>query len=102
LSFFFLAMILNPAFQSRAQAELDKVIGRRRLVDSSDEENLPCIKAIVKEVLRWRPVAPLAFPHCTTEDDIYDGMRIPKGSMIFPNVWSEGFCTYYFVVTEDN
>ena len=33
------------------------------------------------------PVAPLAFPHCTTADDVYADYLIPKGSMFFPNVW---------------
>jgi cytochrome P450 len=26
-------------------------------------------------------------PHCTSEDDIYDGYFIPKGSIVFSNIW---------------
>ncbi len=42
---------------------------------------------MVKEILRWRPVVPLATPHRTTEDDWYKGMFIPKGTICLPNVW---------------
>lgn len=42
---------------------------------------------MVKELLRWRPVAPVAAPHRCTEDDWYEGKFIPKGAICFPNVW---------------
>jgi len=42
----------------KAQAEIDRVVGRSRLPKFSDYDNLPYIRALVKEVLRWRPVAP--------------------------------------------
>lgn len=50
---------------------------------------LPYCRALLKEVLRWRPVAVLGgTPHASTEDDIYDGYRIPKGSTILCNTWA--------------
>lgn len=52
-------MVLHPNVQARAQAELDSVIGPGRLPDYNDRPLLPYINAIVKEVLRWNPVAPL-------------------------------------------
>lgn len=30
---------------------------------------------------------PLAIPHMSTEDDVYAGYFIPKGSIIVPNSW---------------
>lgn len=39
--------------QSRAQQELDTVIGSARLPDFQDRDSLPYIGAIVKEVLRY-------------------------------------------------
>lgn len=50
-------MLLYPEAQRTAQAELDSVIGTDRLPDFTDE--LPYVTALIKEVLRWRPVAPL-------------------------------------------
>lgn len=52
-------MVLYPDVLKRAQAELDSVVGRERMPSYGDQKNLPYIDAIVKEVLRWRPVAPL-------------------------------------------
>lgn len=52
-------MVLYPAVQAKAQAELDSAIGSGRLPDYNDRPSLPYINAIVKEVLRWNPVAPL-------------------------------------------
>ncbi|EEA29076.1 hypothetical protein TMatcc_002549 [Talaromyces marneffei ATCC 18224] len=87
LSCFFLAMILFPEAQKKAQEEIDRVVGTDRLPGVADRPNLPYLNAMVKEVLRWHPVAPMCLPHMTTEDDICEGYFIPKGSYIMPNVW---------------
>ncbi|KAL1965863.1 hypothetical protein VTN77DRAFT_4996 [Rasamsonia byssochlamydoides] len=84
---FFLAMTLFPEVQQKAQREIDQVVGTDSLPVISDRENLPYIDAIVKEVLRWHPVAPMGLPHMTTEDDIYQGYLIPKGALLMPNIW---------------
>ncbi|TFK64022.1 cytochrome P450 [Pluteus cervinus] len=88
LSFFILAMRLYPDVMKKAQAQIDTVVGRDRLPTFADRENLPYIRAIVKEVLRWRPVGPLGLPRRTTQDDYYNGYFIPKGALIIANVWA--------------
>ncbi|KAL4803060.1 cytochrome P450 [Aspergillus unguis] len=87
LSCFFLAMALHPEIQRKAQAELNSVIGPTRLPAFSDRPNLPYIEALVKETLRWHPVAPMGIPHMCTEDNIYEGHLIPRGALILPNIW---------------
>ncbi|KAF9261712.1 cytochrome P450 [Marasmius fiardii PR-910] len=87
LSSFFLAMVLYPQVQARAQKELDSLL-HGRLPDISDESSLPYITAIVKEVLRWNPAVPMAFPHKLTSDDSYNGYYLPGGSVIVPNSWA--------------
>ncbi|KAI1814974.1 putative cytochrome P450 oxidoreductase OrdA-like protein [Poronia punctata] len=84
---FYLAMTLYPEVQKRAQEEIDRVIGRDRVPTLADRENLPYVDALVKETLRWHPVAPMGLPHQSTEDDVVNGYFIPKGSMLFANVW---------------
>lgn len=56
-------MALHPEVQKRAQADVDQV-AQSRLPTFDDYDSLPYIKAIIKEILRWAPVAPLgtAFP----------------------------------------
>ena len=80
-------MIVYPEIQKRAQAELDAVVGRSRVPTFSDAPSLPYIQALVKETLRWRSPIPLGLPHSTTEDDWYDGMYIPKGTICIANHW---------------
>jgi len=41
---------------------------------------------MVKETLRWAPTAPFSIPHASSADDWYEGMFIPKGTVILPNL----------------
>lgn len=82
-----LAMVLHPHVVKKAQAEIDTVIGEDRLPTWDDEKNLPYVRALIKEVLRWRPVNKFGMPHATSEDDWYQGYFIPKGSIIILNWW---------------
>ena len=91
---FFLAMALNPDALKKAQAELDAVVGPERLPEHSDRASLPYINAIVKEAYRWQNVVPLGVVHRFMEDDVYNGYTIPKGTLVFPNVW----CAYLLVL----
>ncbi|KAI0088549.1 cytochrome P450 [Irpex rosettiformis] len=78
---FFLAMTNFPEVMRKAQAELDTVIGQGRPPTFDDMPNLPYLRAVVKETLRWRPVAPLGMStlHAANADDHYEGYFIPKG-----------------------
>ena len=80
-------MIANPDIQKRAQDQLDVVVGRCRPPTFADAPNLPYIQAMVKESLRWRPALPLGLPRSTIEDDWYEGMFIPKGTLCLANMW---------------
>lgn len=56
---FFLAMVLFPDAQKKAQAQIDAVVGKGRLPRLEDRPLLPYIDAILRETLRHSPVAPL-------------------------------------------
>jgi cytochrome P450 len=88
LAVFTLAMVKFVHLQRKAQDEIDRVIGMDRLPTFEDREKLPYINALVKEVLRWWPIAPMGFPHTATEEIEFNGLRIPKGAYILPAVWS--------------
>jgi cytochrome P450 len=55
---FFLAMLVHPEVQAKAQAEIDRVVGRDRLPDYGDQKDLPYVQAVVSECLRWLPIVP--------------------------------------------
>ncbi|KAF8551808.1 cytochrome P450 [Imleria badia] len=85
---FFLMMVLFPDVQKKAQAQIDVVIGKGRLPRLQDRPSLPYIDAILRETLRYSPVAPLSVPHVAVDADVYDGYYIPKGTLIISNLWS--------------
>ncbi|KAH9964763.1 CyP450 monooxygenase [Russula compacta] len=85
---FFLAMVLYPDVQKRAQMEIDSVVGTVRLPNFGDETSLPYVSALVKEVLRWHPVAPIAVPHRLMANDVYGGYFLPEGSIVIGNTWA--------------
>jgi cytochrome P450 len=87
LSWWMLAMIAFPKVQRRAQAEIDAVVGRDRLPTFADTSHLPYVRAIIREVLRWRPTIPFSIPHAATNEDWYEGMYIPKGTICVSNIW---------------
>ncbi|KAI0367632.1 O-methylsterigmatocystin oxidoreductase [Pilatotrama ljubarskyi] len=83
----FLAMVIYPEVQRKAQKQLDEVVGPDRLPEFSDREALPYIDAVVKEVMRWHSVVPLGVSHRVMED-VYNGYRIPAGTLVVPNAWA--------------
>ncbi|KAF7341639.1 Cytochrome P450 2B11 [Mycena sanguinolenta] len=89
---FILACILYPEWIPRAQREIDVIVGEDRLPSFKDRPHLPYIEAIVRETLRWRPVARFGVPHQSTADDVveYKGKEyfIPKGSVIYAVSWA--------------
>ncbi|KIM73495.1 hypothetical protein PILCRDRAFT_802518 [Piloderma croceum F 1598] len=85
---FFLAMVLSPDIQKKAQDEIDRLTTGNRIPTFADKLSLPYISCIIWECLRWNPASPLGGTHFTTEDDEYNGYRIPKGTTVIPNVWA--------------
>ncbi|EKG15238.1 Cytochrome P450 [Macrophomina phaseolina MS6] len=84
-----LALATHPHALAAAHAELDAVVGAARCPTFADEPRLPYLRALVKEVLRWRPVAVLGgTPHASTADDVYAGWRIPAGTTVLANAWA--------------
>ncbi|SPO07779.1 related to O-methylsterigmatocystin oxidoreductase [Cephalotrichum gorgonifer] len=83
-----LAMALYPEVMRKAQEEVDRVVGSGRMPGWEDEENLPYIRAMIKETLRWRPVNKFGMYHSLSEDDWYEGHFIPKDSVVVLNWWA--------------
>src|SRR5271155_515807 len=52
---FCLCMCLNPEWQAKGQEEVDRVCGDG-IPEFEDLPRLPMVRAIIKEVTRWRPV----------------------------------------------
>ncbi|RXW17960.1 hypothetical protein EST38_g7905 [Candolleomyces aberdarensis] len=84
---FFLVLSMYPEVQKRAQKEIDEVVGYARLPDFNDRPQLVYLQALIMELLRWHQPGPLAIAHSTSEDDVYEGYFIPKGTIVMGNIW---------------
>ncbi|CAD6223461.1 unnamed protein product [Miscanthus lutarioriparius] len=91
-------MVNNPEVMAKAVEELDRVVGRERLVQESDIPKLNYVKACIREAFRLHPVAPFNVPHVALADTTIAGYRVPKGSHVIlsrtglgrnPRVWDE-------------
>ncbi|KAG2151518.1 cytochrome P450 [Suillus clintonianus] len=88
LQIFVLTMFLFGDKQRKAQEEIDRVVGADRLPTYEDRDSLPYIEALICESLRWHPSVPMGVPHYLTEDDVFEGHYIPKGSIVKFNAWA--------------
>jgi cytochrome P450 len=81
-------LISNPHVLEKAREELDRIVGIDRLPSLSDRPKLRYLEYIVEETTRWRPLSPVGVPHKSIEDDIYEGMYIPKGTNVYYNTYA--------------
>lgn len=83
-----LAMVHNPNELKILQKQIDEVVGDSRLPEFDDIPDLPRVRAVAKETLRWRPVTAGGLPHQSTKDDVYNGVFVPAGTNVHPNQWA--------------
>ncbi|XP_015977040.1 steroid 21-hydroxylase isoform X2 [Rousettus aegyptiacus] len=89
LSWAVVFLLHHPEFQRRLQEELDRELGPTAWgsrVPYKDRSRLPLLNATIAEVLRLRPVVPLALPHRTTRPSSIFGYDIPEGTVVIPNL----------------
>ncbi|CAN1158701.1 Valine N-monooxygenase 2 [Linum perenne] len=73
-------LINQPNLLSKAIEEIDRVVGKDRLVQESDIGSLNYVKACAREAFRLHPMLPFNAPHVSTQDTTVAGYFIPKGS----------------------
>jgi len=84
---FILAMAAFPEVLAKVQEEVDRVCGTLRMPGKDDVASLPYLKAVMLEVLRWRPIIPLGVPHNTMSEDASGSYTIPADTDIIVNAW---------------
>ncbi|KAL1866131.1 hypothetical protein VTK73DRAFT_4876 [Phialemonium thermophilum] len=76
-----------PHVANRAQVEIDEICGDMPPQGAALKE-MPYLRACILETLRWRPATPTTLPHCLSEDDVFRGQFLPKGSTVLQNTWA--------------
>ncbi|XP_047979648.1 tryptophan N-monooxygenase CYP79A68-like [Salvia hispanica] len=91
-------MINQPKILAKACEELDRVVGKNRLVQESDLSKLIYVKSCLKESFRLHPVSPFNLPHVSSKDIVVGDYFIPRGSHVVlsrpglgrnPRIWDE-------------
>jgi len=80
-----LYLAANQRVQKKAQEELMRVVGPKRLPNFADMCNLPYLRACVKEMLRMNPILAPGIRHHTDEDIMYKDHVIPRGTVLLAN-----------------
>ncbi|KAF9554890.1 cytochrome P450 [Agrocybe pediades] len=81
---FFYLMSKHRDIQRKAQAELDEVIGTKRLPTYEDRPNLPYIEAVYRELMRLGAPLPRSTPHATLETTFTKDTSFRKvGSLVY-------------------
>ena len=103
-------LLSNPRVLRKVREEVDRVVGKERMVDMADLPSLHITKAVVKETLRMHPPSPLLLPRisieaCELQVEGDDGQgqgqgqghgekggsyKIPAGTRMFVNAWAIG------------
>ncbi|KAG8934831.1 hypothetical protein FRC02_009151 [Tulasnella sp. 418] len=83
-----LALLKDPHIQKRAQAEIDSICDEDMIPVWKNFEDMPYVRSVCKESLRWRPPFPSGVPHFSEADQTWKGHSIPKGTQIIASVWS--------------
>lgn len=81
-------MMEYPEWMEKMQKQVDEVVGREggRIPTFADIPNLPVVRAVVKESIRYRSIkAELGIPHQLAEHDVYEGYFFAKGTVFHAN-----------------
>ncbi|XP_051009531.1 steroid 21-hydroxylase [Acomys russatus] len=79
-------LLHHPEIQKRLQEELDLNLGPGSQLLYKNRTQLPLLMATISEVLRLRPVVPLALPHRAIRASSISGYDIPKDTIVIPNI----------------
>ncbi|RLM78189.1 cytochrome P450 76M5-like [Panicum miliaceum] len=84
-------LLRHPAVMSKVRGELQQVLGSKeeQHPDESDIDKLPYLRAVVMEIMRLHPPAPLMMPHLAMAGGAeVGGFPVPKGTQVIVNVWA--------------
>lgn len=87
LEWAFSLLLDNPETLKKAQSEIDRHLGRSRLIAESDLAELPYLRHIILETMRLHPPVSIVMPHLSSSECTVGGYRVPAGTVLLVNLW---------------
>ncbi|KAK1270895.1 Cytochrome P450 71A9 [Acorus gramineus] len=94
-------LVHKPEAMKKVQEEVRGIAGNKSMVEQYDTNAMYYLKAVVKEVLRLHPPAPLLLPRELMEDTKILGYNIPKKCRVIVNAWAIGRHPDYWKTPEE-
>lgn len=83
-------LVTNPQVMRKAQAEIRSIMGDQKVVLETDLPKFDYLKAVIKEIYRLHPPAPVLVPRESKEEVAIDGYKLPAGTRFWVNAWAMG------------
>ncbi|GMH25595.1 hypothetical protein Nepgr_027438 [Nepenthes gracilis] len=83
-------LLHNPLKMRKAQAELNRIVGKDNPVHESHIPNLTYLQSVINETLRLHPPIPFLLPRTTSADVVLSGFTVPKNAQVLVNVFAIG------------
>ncbi|KAK2515539.1 hypothetical protein Q9233_014052 [Columba guinea] len=84
LVFFLLVLAKYPHIQVKVQEEIDAVVGTSRAPSTQDKLRMPYTNAVIHELQCLHKSRIENFPRMMTQDIVFRGHTIPKGTAVIP------------------
>ncbi|XP_050203269.1 cytochrome P450 83B1-like [Mercurialis annua] len=83
-------LLKYPTTMKKAQEEVRTLIGKKGFVNEDDIQNLPYLKAVIKEMMRLQPPVPLLIPRETVSKCSVGGYDIGAKTLVYVNALAIG------------
>ncbi|XP_057811493.1 cytochrome P450 71AP13-like [Salvia miltiorrhiza] len=83
-------LLTHPKILQKVQSEVRNVVGAKQLVSEAHLPHLHYMKALIKEVWRLHPPAPVLLPRESMAEIAINGHTIPAKTRVFINAWAVG------------
>uniref|UniRef100_A0A8D2DLS5 unspecific monooxygenase n=1 Tax=Sciurus vulgaris TaxID=55149 RepID=A0A8D2DLS5_SCIVU len=84
LRYALLLLLKHPEVLEEVQAEIDRVIGSKRLPALEDRAKMPYTDAVIHEIQRYSDLTPIGIPHSVIQDTNFRGYHLPQNTTVYP------------------
>ncbi|XP_049379640.1 6,7,8-trihydroxycoumarin synthase-like [Solanum stenotomum] len=81
-------LIKNPKAMKKVQEEIRNLMGNKNIVNEDDIQNMPYLRAVIKETLRLFPPIPLLIARESMKKSTLEGYELQPRTIVYVNAWA--------------